>query len=60
MGDSGFIYFIFWSIVMLLTGFCIGISAFKTNAVDKGYAIYCPLDGEWAWKPECQKDFSND
>ena len=25
----------------------------KVDAVERGYALYCPLDGEWAWKGEC-------
>jgi hypothetical protein len=28
-------------------------SRLEVNAIERGYALYCPLDGEWAWKGEC-------
>jgi len=26
----------------------------KQEAIDKGHALYCPKNGEFAWKGECQ------
>lgn len=28
---------------------------FKAAAIERGYAEYCPTDGEWAWKGECDE-----
>lgn len=28
----------------------------KAQAIERGYASYCPLDGKWAWKGECGED----
>lgn len=25
----------------------------KQQAIERGYALYCPSDGEFAWKGEC-------
>ena len=27
----------------------------KLAAVDRGLALYCPTDGQWAWNGECGK-----
>ena len=26
----------------------------KQEAIEKGYALHCPKDGEFAWKGECE------
>ena len=26
---------------------------YKAQAIERGYAQYCPADGAWAWKGEC-------
>ncbi len=26
----------------------------ESAAIERGYATYCPMDGEWAWKGECK------
>ena len=26
----------------------------KSDAIEKGYALHCPKDGEFAWKGECE------
>jgi hypothetical protein len=28
---------------------------YKSGAIERGYAQYCPTDGAWAWKGECEK-----
>ena len=30
-------------------------SAFRQEAIDKGYAQYCSATGYWAWKGECSE-----
>ena len=27
----------------------------KSEAIERGYALHCPQDGEFAWKGECEK-----
>jgi hypothetical protein len=47
----------------LLVGFIIGAIGFgigvnedwRTDTVERGLAIYCPQDGQWAWIGECGK-----
>jgi hypothetical protein len=29
-------------------------SGWRTDTVNRGLAIYCPTDGEWAWVGECK------
>ena len=26
---------------------------YEAQAIERGYALYCPKDGEFAWKGEC-------
>lgn len=28
---------------------------YRTDAIERGYAAYCPSNGEWAWKGECKE-----
>ena len=28
----------------------------KHQAVERGYALHCPTDGEFAWKGECEEE----
>jgi hypothetical protein len=28
---------------------------YKFEAIERGYALYCPADGAWAWVGECEK-----
>jgi len=28
---------------------------YRAQAIERGYAQYCPADGAWAWKGECGK-----
>lgn len=43
--------------VGLLLGVVIGAvifdTGYKAEAIQRGYASYCPTDGNWAWKGEC-------
>lgn len=31
-----------------------GIEQVKTEAIQRGHASFCPLNGEWAWNGECE------
>ncbi|CAB4166670.1 hypothetical protein UFOVP847_44 [uncultured Caudovirales phage] len=48
----------------LFFGFCFGAlfavvswgitnDVWERDAVDRGLALYCPTDGQWAWNGEC-------
>lgn len=28
----------------------------QKQAIERGYALYCPADGEFAWKGECEEE----
>lgn len=28
-------------------------SDLRREAIDRGYALYCPMTGEWSWRGEC-------
>lgn len=51
-----------WILFGLLAGITFGFfvffqipkKEFRTNAIEHGYAQYCPMDGKWAWKGECK------
>lgn len=30
-------------------------NGWRAEAIERGYAQYCPDDGQWAWKGECDK-----
>lgn len=50
--------FILGIIVGLVVGFIAGVSEqrarFKQGAIERGYGLYCPTNGDWAWKGECE------
>lgn len=51
---------IVWFSLVFVIGlsFIIGLSQgyiMKSQAIERGYAIYCPLDGEFAWVDECDE-----
>jgi hypothetical protein len=60
--DEGFLG-LMTLLVGCLMGFIIALMAisithfepFKAQAIERGYALHCPTDGEWAWKGECTK-----
>jgi hypothetical protein len=31
------------------------INDFESQAIQRGYALYCPMDGEFAWLGECNE-----
>lgn len=55
MDDGG--VFIIVLVVGLIIGILIGHIAtsqdFQAEAIQRGYALFCPQDGEFVWKDEC-------
>jgi hypothetical protein len=49
-----FVTFWVWSFVAAV--FFTPNSIWKNEAIDRGYALYCPVDGVFAWKGECKND----
>jgi len=52
--------------IELFLGICFGVlitvmawgvtnTLWKIDTVDRGLALYCPNDGQWAWNGECGK-----
>ena len=49
---------VFWvGVVALWIGFALGYAAtkewYRTDAIERGYGLYCPENGDFAWKGEC-------
>ncbi len=46
------------AIMMFASGLTLGISAvnyiYKGGAIERGFAEYCPTNGKWRWKGECE------
>lgn len=42
-------------IVGIMTGLTVS-SSYEKSAIERGYALYCPTDGNFAWKGECDAD----
>jgi len=38
-----------------LFGFALGKHTIEQQAVVRGFAIHCPLDGEFGWLDECEE-----
>lgn len=60
MDQTGFWLLVGWTAAAVAIGWGLGIEAtigqYRGQAVERGYASYCPVDGEWAWKGECEED----
>lgn len=41
-------------VALFFIGVGVGNDAIQDQAVARGYAIHCPLDGRFAWKDECK------
>ena len=39
--------------IVFTNGTISGEGTMETQAIERGYAIYCPVDGEFAWLGEC-------
>lgn len=40
-------------ILMMFFGKVLTVSDLKSEAIERGYALHCPKEGEFAWKGEC-------
>lgn len=40
----------------LLAGMGVREVAFRSQAIERGFALYCPDDGAFAWKDECDAE----
>lgn len=41
-------------IIGFMIGYYVASDNYKTEAINRNYAIYCPSDGNFAWKDECK------
>lgn len=41
-------------ILMGFVGQALTVSNLKSQAIERGYALHCPQEGEFAWKGECE------
>lgn len=39
--------------IVTSTNLYIDVSTIRTEAIERGYAIYCPTTGNFSWKDEC-------
>lgn len=49
---------VFWvGVVALWIGFALGHAStkewYRIDAIERGYGLYCPTNGGFAWKGEC-------
>ena len=44
----------FLMIAIAVTTGSINRETWERAAIQRGYASYCPSDGEWAWQGECK------
>lgn len=42
-------------ILMMCLGQFLTVSNLKSEAIENGYALHCPKDGDFAWKGECDE-----
>ena len=49
--------------ICVVVGFILGVlicdyiikANYRTDAIERGYALYCPDDGKFAWVGECDE-----
>ena len=53
-------------VLMLATAFAFGIFGYvlgeqarERQAIERGFAIHCPLDGKFGWLDECEEKLDN-
>ena len=55
-GDATYIaYLALFALLVVIVGSVLELHGFREAAVERGYALYCPESGKWAWKGECEK-----
>lgn len=40
----------------LIIGIAVERSGWQAETVERGLALYCPTDGDWAWKGKCDNE----
>jgi len=40
-------------------GYVLGEQARERQAIERGFAIHCPLDGKFGWLDECEEKLDN-
>lgn len=40
--------------ILIIPAMVIMDNQWKMDTVNRGLALYCPNDGQWAWKGECE------
>jgi hypothetical protein len=57
MSDGAWI--IWWSTFIFCVGLALGHRTtdfyYRLNAIERGYGLYCPANGDFAWKGECRE-----
>lgn len=48
-----FVGMVFGLIVGFMSGAIMRSATFQAEIIERGYALYCPMNGAWAWKGEC-------
>lgn len=41
-------------VLVAFSGVLLGVRSVRHEAISRGYALYCPGDGDFAWKGECE------
>ena len=57
MSDTmGFALWSLWvAVVVGIATIFVTNDLWKADTVERGLAMYCPDDGQWAWNGECKK-----
>ena len=52
----GFVLWSLWvAVVVGIATIFVTNDLWKADTVERGLAMYCPADGQWAWNGECGK-----
>lgn len=52
---SDLIFGLFCGVLLAIASWGVTNDCWKRDTVDRGFAIYCPTDGQWAWNGECDE-----
>jgi len=55
MDFNHFVLFLIMAFVFSIVGYVFGIDEIKKEAIQRGFGIHCPIDGEFAWVDECDE-----
>ncbi len=54
MESFGFVVGMALGLLVVIGAAAIMPSPLLAEAIQRGYAQYCPNDGQWAWRGECE------